>query len=203
MEIPLPIDDGLLVVRSIVTAPLENNVYLAASAATGEGVVIDAAAEAERILEMAAPFGIVAVIATHGHHDHVGAAREVSAALDVPFRIHPADAGMAGLDPDVPLADGEIIDLGGVALETLHTPGHTPGSTSLVTGHLLFSGDTLFPGGPGSTSGPAADFPTIMRSLREKLFTLPDETVVLPGHGSATTIGAERPFLDEWEARGW
>jgi glyoxylase-like metal-dependent hydrolase (beta-lactamase superfamily II) len=203
MSTPLPIDDGLLVVRSIVTAPLENNVYLVGSAASGKAVVIDAASEAERILEMAEPFTTVAVIATHGHHDHVGAAAGVSAALGVPFMIHPADETLSGVPADVPLADGDVLDLDGVVLEAVHTPGHTPGSTCLVTGHLLFSGDTLFPGGPGATAGPGGDFPTIMKSLRTRLFTLPDTTVVLPGHGRPTTIGAERPSLDEWQARGW
>jgi glyoxylase-like metal-dependent hydrolase (beta-lactamase superfamily II) len=203
MTAPLPIDDGLLVVRSIVTAPLENNVYLVASAASGKAVVIDAASEAERILEMAEPFTVVAVVATHGHHDHVGAAAEVSGALGSPFMIHPADEAAAGITADVRLTDGAVLDLEGVALEAVHTPGHTPGSTCLITGHLLFSGDTLFPGGPGATAGPGGDFPTIMESLRTRLFTLPDTTVVLPGHGRPTTIGAERPSLDEWATRGW
>jgi glyoxylase-like metal-dependent hydrolase (beta-lactamase superfamily II) len=152
---------------------------------------------------MAEPFTVVAVLATHGHHDHVGAAATVSGSLGSPFMIHPADEAMAGISADVPLADGAVLDLDGVALEAVHTPGHTPGSTCLLAGHLLFSGDTLFPGGPGATAGPGGDFPTIMESLRTRLFTLPDPTVVLPGHGRPTTIGAERPSLDEWDARGW
>jgi glyoxylase-like metal-dependent hydrolase (beta-lactamase superfamily II) len=200
---PWHVTDGPLRVRKQCVGPLENNVYVVASAVTRRAVIVDAAAEADRILPAAAGFDVIAVLTTHGHHDHVGAAAEVCSALGVPFRIHPADAAMAGREPDVPLLDGDRIDLGDVVLEARHTPGHTPGSTCLLTGCFLFSGDTLFPGGPGATAGPGADFATVMESLRSRLFSLPDDTVVLPGHGLDTTIGAERPFLDEWDRRGY
>jgi glyoxylase-like metal-dependent hydrolase (beta-lactamase superfamily II) len=203
MATPWHVCDGPLLVRKQCVGPLENNTYIVASAESGRAVIIDAAADAARILDAAADLDVTAVLTTHGHHDHVGAAGEVCAALGAPFRLHPSDAIPAEVSPGPPLADGEQIDLGGVLLETRHTPGHTPGSTCFLTGECLFSGDTLFPGGPGATHGPGADFATIMRSLRDRLFILPDETLVLPGHGLDTTIGTERPFLDAWERRGY
>ena len=197
-----PAGEGGLVVRSLVAGPFETNVYLAACPATGRAVLIDPADDAGRILEMAAGLAVEAVLLTHGHQDHLEAVGVVCRALGVPPRLHPADAALAGLAGALPLADGEEIRCGTVALEVRHTPGHTPGSVCLWSGTTLFSGDTLFPGGPGATAGPAA-FREVMASLRTRLFTLPDDTTVLPGHGPGTTIGAERPALDEWEQRGW
>ena len=193
---------GTLDVRTLVAGPLENNIYLAACPATNRAVVIDPADDTPRILQAAQGLEVVAILLTHGHHDHLGAAAEVSRALAVPLRLHAADAALAGLPGLVALADGESILCGRATLEVLHTPGHTPGSVCLLSGRTLFSGDTLFPGGPGATAG-RADFRQVMASLRCRLFPLPDDTRVLPGHGPATTIGAERPFLDEWERRGW
>ena len=196
------IEDGVLLVRKVCVGPLENNVYIVACAGSGRAVVIDASAEADRILAAAAGLRVEAVLATHGHLDHVGAARQVCDALGVPFRLHPADGAVAGLDPDDPLSDGEEITVGAVTLSTVLTPGHTPGSVCFTTGNCLFSGDTLFPGGPGATGGPG-EFAAIMASLRDRVFSLPDHTLVLPGHGLDTTIGTERPSLPEWERRGY
>jgi glyoxylase-like metal-dependent hydrolase (beta-lactamase superfamily II) len=197
-----PAGESGLVVRSLVAGPFETNVYLAACPATGRAVLIDPADDAGRILEMAAGLAVEAVLLTHGHQDHLEAVGVVCRALGVPPRLHPADAALAGLAGALPLTDGEEIRCGTVALEVRHTPGHTPGSVCFWSGTTLFSGDTLFPGGPGATAGPAA-FREVMASLRTRLFTLPDDTTVLPGHGPGTTIGAERPALDEWERRGW
>ncbi len=193
--------DGQIRIRKFSAGPLDTNVYVVADP-SGEAVIIDAAADADRILREVADLRPRAVLTTHGHWDHVGAA-DVAERLDIPWRIHPEDAALAGRRPDLPLRDGEIIELGTVHLTTLHTPGHSPGSICFLTGGHLFSGDTLFPGGPGATTGPGADFATIMRSLHDRLFVLPDTTVVYPGHGPNTTIGTERPALPEWEARGW
>lgn len=202
MSHDLPPGESGLLVRSLVAGPLENNVYLAACPATGRALLIDPADDAERILEMTAGWEVGAILLTHGHQDHLGAAAEMSRALHSPLLLHPADAPLAGLAGTIPLADGDQVPCGRLAVEVRHTPGHTAGSVCFVAGGTLFSGDTLFPGGPGATAGREA-FTTVMASLRRCLFTLADDTLVLPGHGPATTLGAERPFLDEWERRGW
>ena len=194
--------DARLVVRSLVAGPLDNNVWLAACAATKAAVIIDAADEPLRILDAVKPFRVQAVLTTHSHPDHHAAATAVCEALGVPFRIHLLDAPAAGIHPFDPIGDGEEIRVGAVTLRAIHTPGHTPGSTCFLGDDLLFSGDTLFPGGPGATTGADA-FGEIMTSLERRLFTLPDETRVLPGHGDPTTIGAERPSVAEWWRRGY
>ena len=139
---------------------------------------------------------------THGHPDHLGAAPALQRAWGAPVYLHPADRDRAGLAGARPLVDGQEVRFGEAALRVIHTPGHTPGSVCFLGGGCLFSGDTLFPGGPGATEGREA-FAEVMVSLRERLFVLADDTAVLPGHGPATTIGAERPCLDEWQLRGW
>jgi hydroxyacylglutathione hydrolase len=195
-------DDGTLAVRAAVVGALENNAYVAACSRTGRAVIIDPADEPEQILALAAGLSVAAILITHGHPDHVGAARALQRALAVPIYLHPADVPLSGLAAARPLAHGGEISFGRASLRVIHTPGHTSGSVCLLGGGLLFSGDTLFPGGPGAT-GDRAAFAVIMTSLRERIFTLPNATRVLPGHGPGTTIGAERPELDEWERRGW
>ena len=191
-----------LTVERVIVGPLENNTWIAACEQTGEAVIIDAADEAGRILEAAAGYRVGAILTTHGHADHVQAVAQVRSALDIPYRIHPLDAPAAGISPFDPISEGEHIAVGRASLTAVHTPGHTPGSTCFVAGPLLFSGDTLFPGGPGATADPDR-FAEIMTSLQERLFALPDDTAVLPGHGAPTTIGDERPSVPEWWRRGW
>lgn len=189
-------------VRKITTGPWENNVYVVACAATRQAVVVDAAAEADRIVAAVADVTPVAILTTHGHADHIGAAAEVAEVLAIPFRLHEADAEIAGMEPDEPIEPGAI-PLGETSIEAIHTPGHTPGSTSFVIPGVVFTGDTLFPGGPGATRFPYADFDTIIASIESKLMTLPDDTLVFPGHGLDTVVGWERPHLGEWIERGW
>ena len=190
-----------ILVDKIVTAPLENNVFLLVCAATGDSVIIDAASDAERILAMAEGTNVTAVFTTHGHWDHVGATEDVAEQLGVVHYIGAEDAPMAKLATAEPFVAGNF-SLGSLTLEIIHTPGHTPGSHCIKAGHLIFTGDTLFPGGPGATQN-AENFTQIMESLDTKLFPYPDETIILPGHGLDTTLGAERPSIEEWRARGW
>lgn len=201
----------MISITKLAVGDYDNNAYIVACDETARGVIVDAAAEADRILEACGEVAIESILTTHGHMDHIQALDPVKDALGVPWLLHPADVGIAGRSPDQPLEDEQEIVIGEIALHVIHTPGHTPGSVSFVFEpedgsevHVLFSGDTLFPGGPGATRWDYSDFGQIMDSLEKGLFPrLPDDSVVYPGHGGSTTIGAERPHLAEWRARGW
>lgn len=193
--------DGFSVDR-VVTPPLENNVYLITCTATGASLIVDAAGDADAILSLAEGTDATGVATTHGHSDHHGAIPEVTDKLDVPFMLHSADVDLAGKQPESLLVEGPV-SIGDVEAQILHTPGHTPGSVCILLPGVVVTGDTLFPGGPGATRFDHSSFDTIIESISSKLFTLPDETVVLPGHGDSTTIGTERPQLSEWIERGW
>jgi len=192
-------------VHKVVVGPVDNNVFVVRCRATGEAVLIDAANEHEHLHELCTTLDVRRVLETHGHWDHIGAVAEIrNAGYEVAVTL--ADAPrLADVGYDVLLDDAEVIEVGQMRLHAIHTPGHTEGSICFqVAGTpLLFSGDTLFPGGPGATKFPGGDFPTIIGSIERRLFTFPDDTIVLPGHGDDTTIGTERPHLDEWIARGW
>lgn len=191
-------------IHRVVVGPVDNNVFVLRCRATGEAILIDAANEHEKLLELCRNLGVTKVIETHGHWDHVGA---VTAVRDAGYEVGVTEADASMLPSyDYLLEDSSVIDVGRLRLHTIATPGHTPGSMSfrLEGSPVLFSGDTLFPGGPGATKFPGGDFPTILRSLDQRLFgPLPADTLVLPGHGKDTTIGTERPHLDEWAERGW
>ncbi len=191
-------------VHKVVVGPVDNNVFVIRCTSTGDGVLIDAANEHERLLELCRGLGVRTVLETHGHWDHIQA---VGAVRDAGYEVGVTAEDAAMLPSyDYLLEDETVIEIGRLRLHTLHTPGHTPGSMSFhVEGTpLLFTGDTLFPGGPGATQYEGGDFPTIIRSIEDRIFGRFDSsTVVLPGHGLDTTIGAESPHLDEWIARGW
>lgn len=190
-------------VHAVVVGPIENNVFIVRCTATGEGLLIDAANEHERLLELCQILNVQKVVETHGHWDHIQAVPAVREA-GISVAITSADAEMLPSYDEL-LHDEDVIEIGRLRLRTVATPGHTPGSMcfQLEGTPLLFSGDTLFPGGPGATKFEGGDFPTIIESIDRRLFTLPAETIVLPGHGSWTTVAAERPHLDEWIDRGW
>ncbi len=188
----------LEVVKLAGLGPYDNNVYLLVSG--GEALLVDSASEADRIIAAVAEFSVRGVVMTHNHPDHTAGLGEVAAALSVPVMAHPADAMPVAARS---LHGGERIEVGAAEVLVLHTPGHTPGSLCYLAGDDLLSGDTLFPGGPGNTSGDSVKFGRIMQSLDESLFTLPDSVRIRPGHGADSTIGTERPHLEEWRTRGW
>lgn len=181
----------------------DNNVYILIDRATGASVLFDAPTEAAQILAALEGTTPTYILMTHADGDHVGALEEVRRATGAPVGAHPAEADRMPSPPDFELQDGQTLRFGDSELQMMHTPGHSPGGMSFATGNLLIAGDTLFPGGPGNTKRPDGDFDTIVDSIRTKLFVLPDETAVYPGHGGSTTIGAERPHLQEWIDRGW
>jgi glyoxylase-like metal-dependent hydrolase (beta-lactamase superfamily II) len=191
-------------VTKISVGPMDNNVYLLAVG--DEALLVDGSNEASEILSELGPRKLRTIVQTHGHGDHIMALPELVEATGAVVLCHPDDQSMMPVATEA-LADGQTVSIGPVTLEVRHTPGHTAGSVSLVCeadGQThLFSGDTLFPGGPGGTFGDTKAFETIMRSLEEKLFVLPDPTGVYPGHGDDTTIGTERPSIEEWRGRGW
>ena len=191
-------------VHKVVVGPVENNVFVIRCTSTGEAVLIDAANEHERLLELCRTLGVRTVLETHGHWDHIQA---IPAVRDAGYEVGVTAEDAAMLPSyDYLLEDDTVVEIGRLRLRTLHTPGHTPGSMSFhVEGTpLLFTGDTLFPGGPGATQYEGGDFGTIIRSIEDRIFSQFDgSTIVLPGHGLDTTIGAESPQLDEWVARGW
>jgi glyoxylase-like metal-dependent hydrolase (beta-lactamase superfamily II) len=190
-------------IHKVVVGPIDNNVYVLRCTETGAAVLLDAANEHERLLELCRALGVDRVLETHGHWDHIQAVPELRDA-GYSVSVTAEDAGMLPSYDEV-MEDDTVIEVGRLRLRTIHTPGHTPGSMCFrIEGMpVLFSGDTLFPGGPGNTSFEGGDFPTIIRSLEDRLFTLDADTLVLPGHGDSTTIGTERPHLQEWVDRGW
>jgi glyoxylase-like metal-dependent hydrolase (beta-lactamase superfamily II) len=183
--------------------PYENNIFIVSDEATREAYVLDGGFEPEAIAAAVADLNVKAIIVTHGHRDHHENVATLKGLLHVPVAIGMDDAPQLSVEPDFLIVDQQTLSFGSHALSAIHTPGHTPGSTCYVYDGHLFSGDTLFPGGPGNTQKDPVRFERIIASVRDRLFTLGDDVVVHPGHGRDTTIGAERPHLDEWIARGW
>jgi len=186
---------------------VENNVWLVGDDETV--IVIDAAHDPAAILAAVGDRMLETVVCTHGHNDHINAAVEVASATEATIALHPGDRMLwaqeyGDLMPDIDLADGSSVEVAGTTLAVIHTPGHSPGGVSLYSRDLgvVFSGDTLFRGGPGATGRSHSDFGVIIGSIRDRLLTLPPETTVHPGHGDTTTIASEAPDLDEWVARG-
>ncbi|MHA7273977.1 MBL fold metallo-hydrolase [Arthrobacter sp. TMT4-20] len=206
-----------LTIRSISVSEMDNNVYLLTSKATGAQVLIDAADDAPAIMALLAEGAadttaepkLALIVTTHSHWDHVRALADVVGQTGARTAAGTEDVTDIAVPADVRLEHGDIATFEGFDLETIKLRGHTPGSVALLyrdphgPAHL-FTGDSLFPGGIGNTQGDAARFESLLNDVSERIFDyLPDDTVVHPGHGKGTTVGAERPQLEEWRARGW
>lgn len=199
--------DGSLDVRKFSVGPFDNNVYVISCAETRKALLVDGPADPDRVLSELEGFELSAIVVTHSHPDHVQALPTLVERTGAPVFCHPSDAARMTVEAKH-LHGSETLSVGTVEVEVWHTPGHTPGSLSLIARSAaaaeahLFSGDTLFPGGPGNTEGKQAKFQEVMRSI-DRLFTLPDGTRISPGHGLDSTIGRERPHVETWRARGW
>jgi len=197
-----------LIISKVSVGPMDNNAYVLRCRTTGEELLVDAAAEPDRILGVCGEGPLTRIVTTHRHADHWGALAAVQASTGARTAAHPLDAADIAVRTDDPIEDGDRFQVGTCELEVIHLVGHTPGSVALLyddpTGAPhLFTGDALFPGGVGRTWSPD-DFATLLGDVERKIFgRLPDETWVYPGHGDDTTLGRERPHLGEWRDRGW
>lgn len=204
MSAPLHYEDTQVAIHKLVVGPVDNNVFVVRCKQTGDAALIDAANEHEKLLDLCEALDVRTVLETHGHWDHIQAVPEIRDA-GYQVGVTAADAEMLP-SYDYVLEDDSVIEVGRLRLRTIATPGHTPGSMCfLIEGSpVLLSGDTLFPGGPGATKFPGGNFEQIIESIDRRLFApLAPETIVMPGHGDDTTIGTERPSLQEWIDRGW
>ncbi len=192
--------DEILRIERIETAPFSTNAYIVVCESTKESVLIDAPGDADKILDRLKDTAPACILITHRHMDHTGALRRLKEELNVPVAAHPEDAEQIPVNAEMLLSDGNIVSFGNVTLEVLHTPGHTPGSICFLTGKYLMAGDTIFPGGPGKTDSPD-DFRQIIASLEQKIFVLPDDVRIYPGHGEPTALKKEKDEFAAFSSR--
>jgi glyoxylase-like metal-dependent hydrolase (beta-lactamase superfamily II) len=186
-------DDNLQIER-LQLGPFGTNAYVLTCQQTKDSVVVDAPAEASKIIERLKDTNPRYILLTHSHMDHIGALSELRSKLRIPLAAHVSDAGVLSPPPEIQLNDGDTVSFGNIKLEVRHTPGHTPGSLCFKTGKYLLAGDTIFPGGPGKTSSPA-NFQQIIKSISSQIFSLDDDTQVYPGHGNSTVLKKEKEIF--------
>ncbi len=194
------INDYRIQIEKLELGPFGTNAYILICRNTGESVVVDAPADAQKILELLKGTRPKYILITHNHMDHTGALAELKSALDLPVAAHADDAGRLPVSADQLLDDGDEIAFGDIKLSVLHTPGHTPGSLCFLAGNYLIAGDTIFSDGPGKTGSPA-DFKRIVESLTGKIFVLPDDIQIFPGHGNSTILQKERQAFEAFSDR--
>ena len=185
------VDDSIVRLERLELGPFGTNAYIVRCRAAQESLLVDAPAEPKVIIDRLGSASLKYILLTHNHLDHIGALAQLRAELKVPLAAHSADSSNLTPLPEILLNDGDVIRLGGLEFAVLHTPGHTPGSLCFKVGPYLISGDTIFPGGPGKTGSPDA-FRQIIKSISEKIFALPDDTQIYPGHGDPTVVKKEK-----------
>jgi hydroxyacylglutathione hydrolase len=194
------VEDSAIRLERLELGPFGTNAYIVGCPATQESLLVDAPAEPRVIIDKLGSAALKYILLTHNHIDHIGALAELRAELEVPLAAHPADTSNITPPPEILLNDGDVIRLGELEFTVLHTPGHTPGSLCFKVGPCLISGDTIFPGGPGKTGSPD-DFRQIIKSITEKIFMLPDDTQIYPGHGDSTVLKKEKDDLAVFASR--
>ncbi len=194
------VEDDNIRIEKLSLGPFGTNTYLLICQKTRNSLIVDAPGEADKVLKRLEGTQPRYILMTHNHMDHVEALADLKSALNVPLAAHADDAAGLPVKPEQYLEDGDTITFGDIQLRVLHTPGHTPGSLCFLTGNYLISGDTIFPGGPGKTWSPA-DFKKIVASLTAKIFSLPDDTEVYPGHGDGTVIKKEKQEFETFQAK--
>ncbi len=192
--------NGNIQIKKIELGPFGTNAYVLICRETKDSVLVDAPGEVDKILERLEGTNPKYILMTHDHSDHVGVLSKLKSVLNIQVAAHVADTKNLPVSPDILLNDGEVVSFGNIRLKVLHTPGHTPGSLCFFTSKYLISGDTLFPGGPGKTWSPA-DFRQIIDSITKKIFQLPDDTPIYPGHGDSTVLGKEKKAFEVFSSR--
>ncbi|MBI2851453.1 MAG: MBL fold metallo-hydrolase [Chloroflexi bacterium] len=193
-------EDNSFRIERLVLGPYSTNAYIVVCLKTGTSVLIDTPAGSEMLLERLEGTKPKFILLTHNHPDHTGALAEVHSRLNVPLAVHTLDSRNLPVAPEIPLEDGNTLAVGECRLNVLHTPGHTPGSLCFKVGRNLLSGDTIFAGGPGRTRTPA-DLKQLLKSLTERIFVLPDDTLIFPGHGNSTVLKKEREEFAVFSSR--
>lgn len=181
------LNNNAIFIDKLILGPYETNAYIAVCSKTKESLVVDAPAKASDIIKSLSGTQPRYILLTHDHYDHTGVIVSLRSRLKVPLAAHPLDSTQLKTPPEILLKDGDKLKLGNLEIQVLHTPGHTPGSLCFRIGQYVFVGDTIFPGGPGRTETPE-DFQQILKSITEKIFRLPDDTVLFPGHGDSATV---------------